>query len=130
MSLNDDLAQLAYEHEDLAEAIDGVLKPVSDAVSRMRWKGPHHDRVRTELGAITRTVDAVTGGLRERARLLRRAAVTIPDPMFAGQPVFVQLPELRDDLLRQRDELLKNLRRQLTPMGPAVSAVFAEHGVG
>lgn len=130
MSLADDLARLAYEHEDLAAAIDEVLKPVNETINRMRWKGPHRDRVQAELAAMRRTIGVVVDSLRDRARLLRHAAATIPDPRFVGQPVFIQLPELREQLLKERDELLKNLRRQLTPMGTAVSEVFVKHGVG
>lgn len=130
MSLNTDLVRLADEHEDLAAAIDEVLKPVGETVNRMRWKGPHRDRVLAELAAMRRTVGTVVDDLRRRARLLRHAAATIPDDVLVGHPVFIHLPELREQLLKERDELLKNLRRQLTPMGSVVSEVLARHGAG
>lgn len=132
MSLYDDLVRLAHEHQDLAEAIDELLKPVGDSIGRMSWKGPHHDRVRSELGTMTRNARLVAESLRGRAKLIRDAAFNTPDigrdALLAlggplGRAMINQAPA-EDPIV-----LLRTLQRQLTPMGPAVSAVFAEHGV-
>ncbi|MEU8265814.1 hypothetical protein AB0B89_01500 [Sphaerisporangium sp. NPDC049002] len=66
--------RLAHEADDLAEAVEDVLKPVHDTVARMRWNGPHHDRVRAELGTMTQATGTVASRLRERAEVFRRAA--------------------------------------------------------
>ncbi|MFC0862779.1 hypothetical protein ACFHYQ_10780 [Sphaerimonospora cavernae] len=132
MSLRDDLLRLAHEHQDLAEAIEELLKPVNDSVGRMRWKGPHQDRVRTELGTMTRNARVVAESLRGRAKLIRDAAINIPDIgrdalLALGGPVgrsMINQAPAEDPLV-----LLRALQQQLTPMGPAVSEVLARHGV-
>ncbi|GIH72929.1 hypothetical protein Mth01_51820 [Sphaerimonospora thailandensis] len=132
MSLRDDLLRLAHEHQDLAEAIEELLKPVNDSVGRMCWKGPHRDRVRTELGTMTRNARVVAESLRGRAKLIRDAAFNIPDNgrdalLALGGPVgrsMINQAPAEDPLV-----LLRALQQQLTPMGPAVAEVFARHGV-
>ncbi|MET8154857.1 hypothetical protein ABZT47_00710 [Sphaerisporangium sp. NPDC005289] len=66
--------RLAHEADDLADAVQDVLKPVQDTVARMRWNGPHRDRVWAELGTMSQATGTVASRLRERAEILRRAA--------------------------------------------------------
>ncbi|SIQ52488.1 hypothetical protein SAMN05421833_102355 [Microbispora rosea] len=117
MSLHDDLSRLAHEHEDLAEAIDEVLQPVSALMDRMEWKGPHRDRVQAELGAMRRGTGTVSGSLRDRAVLLRGAAAAVPRTLTPGIPP----PSPQD--------LLGGVLRQMSPVGPALSDVLSRYGV-
>ncbi|GIH63418.1 hypothetical protein [Microbispora siamensis] len=116
MSLHDDLSRLAHEHEDLAEAIDEVLQPISALMDRMRWKGPHRDRVQAELGAMRRGTRTVSGTLRERAVLLRGAAAAVPRTPGIPQPL-------------SPEDLLRGVLRQMSPVGPVVSDVLSRYGV-
>ncbi|GAB3886792.1 hypothetical protein GCM10027612_24480 [Microbispora bryophytorum subsp. camponoti] len=109
---------MAHEHEDLAEAIEEVLQPVSALVDRMPWKGPHRDRVQAELGAMRRGTGTVSGSLRERAVLLRGAAAAVPRTLTPGIPQ----PPSPEDLLRR-------VLRQMSPVGPVVSDVLSRYGV-
>ncbi|MFB9248260.1 hypothetical protein ACFFWE_08475 [Sphaerisporangium melleum] len=74
MSQYDEFIRLAHEADDLAEAVEEVLKPVHDMLGRMRWNGPHRDRVQTEMGSMAQATGTVASRLRERAELFRQAA--------------------------------------------------------
>lgn len=70
----DELIRLAREADDLAEAVRDVLKPVHSTIGRMRWNGPHRDKVQTELVTMTQAVGRVAARLHEEAETLRRMA--------------------------------------------------------
>ncbi|MEU8172784.1 hypothetical protein AB0C14_07900 [Microbispora hainanensis] len=101
----------------MAEAIDEVLQPVSALMDRMRWKGPHRDRVQAELGAMRRGTGTVSGSLRERAVLLRGAAAAVPRTPAPGIPQ--PSPE----------DLLRGVLRQMSPVGPAISDALSRYGL-
>ncbi|GAB3156417.1 hypothetical protein GCM10027161_63060 [Microbispora hainanensis] len=102
----------------MADAIDEVLQPVSTLMDRMRWNGPHRDRVQAELGAMRRGTGAVSGSLRERAVLLRGAAAAVPRTPTPGIPQPLS-PE----------NLLRGILRQMSPVGPAISDVLSRYGL-
>ncbi|MBX6382138.1 MAG: hypothetical protein IRZ07_04055 [Microbispora sp.] len=125
---------MAYEHRDLAEAIEEVLKPVGESIGRMQWKGPHRDRVQSELGTVTRTVRTVAEVLRDRAQLIEKAAAQVPDGSIVKDAWRVlEGPTGWGTIAREHftDPLvpLRTLHQQLTPMGPTVAEFFAEHGI-
>ncbi|WP_432930298.1 hypothetical protein ACQPZZ_07915 [Microbispora sp. CA-135349] len=104
----------------MAEAIDEVLQPVGTLMDRMQWKGPHRDRVQAELGAMRRGTGAVSGSLRERAAALRGAAAAVTDTVT---------PELPLQSLMSRQDLLRKVLRQISPVGPIVVDVFARYDI-
>ncbi|GLK14258.1 hypothetical protein GCM10017600_76700 [Streptosporangium carneum] len=64
----------AREADDLAEAVQDVLKPVHSMMRPMRWNGPHRDKVQAELVAMTQAAERIAARLREEAETLRRMA--------------------------------------------------------
>ncbi|GGO12258.1 hypothetical protein GCM10010116_24600 [Microbispora rosea subsp. aerata] len=135
----DDLMRLAHEHQDLAEAIEEVLKPIGPSIDRMQWKGPHRDRVRTEVGTMTQNAHKVAEALRNRAKLIASAAVLAPGSLLSAglTPILADLGGALVGAVGQpgkensADPLLqlRTLHQQLTPMGSKVAAFFAQHGI-